>query len=117
MNDIERLKFDIQMIAMEPVYVPNTIQHQKVWLPKNHVIVENAFLPNIEEVVVREIISLDVDNQLKILLLLGIGVFDVQSNSSYMEVMKRLAVQQKLFIVIASRELIINYVTVSLVKI
>lgn len=106
MNDIERLKFDIQMIAMEPVYVPNTIQHQKVWLPKNHVIVENAFLPNIEEVVVREIISLDVDNQLKILLLLGIGVFDVQSNSSYMEVMKRLAVQQKLFIVIASSDYI-----------
>ena len=106
MDDIERLRNDIQMIAMETVYVPNTLQHQKAWLPTDQKIVENAFIPIIEEVVVREIMSLDVDNQLQLLLLLGIGVFDVNANPSYMEVMKRLAVEQKLFIIIASSDYI-----------
>lgn len=77
MDEIKTCRLDIQMIAMDSVYVSNTLQHQRSWLPTDKKIVENAFVPTIEESVVREIMALDIDNQLQLLLLLGFGVFDI----------------------------------------
>jgi hypothetical protein len=106
MEKIEILRSDIKMINMEPTFIPNTIQHQRLWVLEK-VIVENAFVPNIDETVVREIMELDVDNQKKVLLLLGIGVFNVSNtNIRYMEIMKRLVTEQKLFLIIASSDYI-----------
>ena len=107
MDDIEKLRLEIQMVSMDPVYVPNTVQHQRVWLPNKVKIVENAFVSIIDETVVKEIMALDISNQLQLLLLLGIGVFDItNTNITYMEIMKRLATEQKLFIIIASSDYI-----------
>jgi hypothetical protein len=107
MDEIETCRLEIQMVAMDSVYVPNTLQHQRTWLPTDKKIVENAFVPIIEETVVREIMALDIDNQLQLLLLLGIGVFDITNkNVSYMEIMKRLSTEQKLFLIIASSDYI-----------
>jgi hypothetical protein len=107
MDEIETCRLEIQMIAMDSVYVPNTLQHQRIWLPSDKKIVENAFVPIIEESVVREIMALDIDNQLQLLLLLGIGVFDITNkNVAYMEIMKRLSTEQKLFLIIASSDYI-----------
>ena len=107
MDDIEKLRLEIQMVTMDSVYVPNTLQHQRAWLPNNAAIIDNAFVSIIDEVVVKEIMALDVSNQLQLLLLLGIGVFDISNtNITYMEIMKRLTTEQKLFLIIASSDYI-----------
>ena len=48
----------------------------------------------------------DVDDSWKILLLMGIGVFAQGFNIAYMEIMKKLAEQQKLYLIIASDDFI-----------
>jgi hypothetical protein len=105
MNCIEVLRAEIKMISMEPIFIANTKQHQNVWVND---IVENAFIPQIDEEYVKRIMILDVDTQMKLLLLLGIGVFDTVSNTniSYMEIMKTLASEQKLYLIIASSDYI-----------
>lgn len=104
-NNIETLRAEIKMISMEPVFIANTKQHQNVWVND---IVENAFIPQIDEETVKQIMILNVDTQMKLLLLLGIGVFDTISNTnvSYMEIMKTLASDQKLYLIIASSDYI-----------
>jgi hypothetical protein len=104
-NSIETLRAEIKMISMEPVFLANTKQHQNVWVND---IVENAFIPQIDEESVKKIMTLNVDTQMKLLLLLGIGVFDSISNTniSYMEIMKNLACDQKLYLIIASSDYI-----------
>jgi hypothetical protein len=101
---IEKLRAQIQSMNLDQKYIPNTTEHQKIWSPGNYI--SNAFIPIIEESTVKEIMELDVDNSMKILLLLGIGMFCTQSNVQYMEIMKRLAYEQKLYIIIASSDYI-----------
>ena len=49
---------------------------------------------------------LNVDNTIKVLLILGIGVLIDVEHSDYNEIMKKLAEQQRLFIIIASSDYI-----------
>lgn len=105
MNQLKVLQGYIKNVNMESKYIPNNIQHQMIWVP-NSEIIENAFIPSIDEHVIKEIMSVDVDNQLKLLLLLGIGVFTKNPNIQYMEIMKRLATEQKLYIIIAQSDYI-----------
>jgi hypothetical protein len=105
MNQIAVLQSHIKAVSMESKYIPNMKQHQSIWIP-NGEIVDNAFAPTIEDEVVKEIMLINVDNQLKLLLLLGIGVFINQPNIQYMEIMKRMAIQQKLYIIIAQSDYI-----------
>ena len=49
---------------------------------------------------------LNINQAWKILLLLGIGVFIKQENVEYMEIMKKLAEDQKLYLIIASSDYI-----------
>jgi len=87
------------------MYVPNTKQHQDLWAPAGQ-ISKSAFIPNIDEETTRYIMSLEIENNLKVLLLLGIGMFVERPNVKYMEIMKRLADEQRLFIIIASSDYI-----------
>jgi hypothetical protein len=68
--------------------------------------VKNAFVAHVDEEDVKEIMGLSVDNQKKLLLILGIGVFSLDIDKSYMEIMKRLAYNQRLFLIIASSDYI-----------
>ena len=105
-NSIDVLRNTIKMISLSSNYIPNTKQHQELWVP-NKKTIENAFIPLIDEFTIREIMELDLNDKIKILLLLGIGIFDVSNTSiSYMEIMKRLANEQQLFIIIASSDYI-----------
>jgi hypothetical protein len=106
MDQIEQMREQISSVSLSPIYVPNTKQHQDIWLPsgKSHVV--NAFMPNIGDAVVREIMETSVDNQRKLLLILGIGVFAQGIDTKYAEVMKRLAYEQRLFMIIASSDYI-----------
>ena len=105
MNQLSVFQSYIKNVNLDSKYIPNTVQHQMMWVP-NGEIINNAFVPNVDEVVIKEIMAVDVDNQMKLLLLLGIGVFTKNPNIQYMEIMKRLATEQKLYIIIAQSDYI-----------
>jgi hypothetical protein len=105
MDKINGLRKKIQLVSMDPNYLPNTIPHQKVWLGEKNM-KTNAFVPTVEEETVREIMQLEIDRTFKILVLLGIGVLLKQENSQYEEIVKRLANEQRLFIILASTDYI-----------
>jgi hypothetical protein len=105
MDEINKLRKEIRLVSLDPVYTPNTRQHQQQWAPYGNVY-ENAFASNISEDIVKTIMMLNIENNLKVLLLLGIGMFADIKNAQYMEIMKTLADQQKLFIIIASTDYI-----------
>ncbi len=100
---LEKLREQIKSANLEAKYIPNTKEHQKIWSTTP---VDNAFVPQIEEDTVKEIMELGVDNSMKILLLMGIGMFATNPNTQYMEIMKRLAYEQRLFLIIASSDYI-----------
>ena len=104
-NEINKLRKEIKLVTLDSVYVPNTRPHQSRWSPDGE-IHENAFVSNIDDITSKEIMQLNIDNHLKVLLLLGIGMFIDNPNIAYMEIMKRLADEQKLFIIIASSDYI-----------
>ena len=103
MQQIDSLRNQILSVNLDSVYIPNSPAHQMLWAGKK---VPNAFAPNIEDTVVKEIMELSVDNNMKVLLLLGIGVFSKTTEVAYMEIMKRLAYEQKLYLIIASSDYI-----------
>ena len=106
LDQINEMRMAMQTVHLNSMYIPNTKQHQEMWLPKSAPLIKNAFVPNVDEEDVREIMALDVENQQKLLLILGIGVFSKLSDSRYAEIMKRLAYEQRLFLIIASSDYI-----------
>ena len=104
-TEIDKLRKNIKLISLDAIYTPNTKRHQEYWAPGGEVY-ENAFVSNIGEVNTKDIMALNVDNNFKVLLLLGIGVFTENPNIQYMEIMKQLADEQRLLIIIASTDYI-----------
>lgn len=102
---VDGLRSKIQMVNIDDIYVPNSKAHQNAW---TNDFKENAYQPNISEDDVCDIMALDVDNNKKMLLLLGIGVFinENEANPRYMEIMKKLAYEQHLYIILASSDYI-----------
>ncbi len=112
-EQLETLKREIQAVSLPAKYIPNTLPHQEVWLPAEYEKPKCMFSPTIDETDVRDIMSLDVSNQKKLLLILGIGTFsslvsmhENMAEVQYMEVMKRLAQEKRLFLIIASSDYI-----------
>jgi hypothetical protein len=113
MEQIEGLRQEINSVSLPAKYVPNTLPHQEAYVPVGHVKPKGAFAPSIDETDVREIMALSVSNQRKMLLIMGIGIFaritsKVQDPAEirYMEVMKGLAQEKRLFLIIASSDYI-----------
>ena len=104
-KELETLKSHIHYISLDSQYVPNTIPHQTKWSPTNGVL-KNAFVPSIEEDIVKEIMGLEIDNYQKVLLLMGIGLFMEGLHPKYLEIMKTMAYEQNLFLIIASSDYI-----------
>ena len=100
---IEALRRQIRTISLEPEYIPNTKPHQTKWISR---VEENAFCPSLSEETVKEIMGLFIDNSFKLLLLMGIGMFIKDVDTKYLELMKRLASSQDLFIIIASSDFV-----------
>ena len=103
MAEINKLRAEIRSVSLDPMYVPNSRQHQQIWTPTNEVY-DNAFCCCVGEDVSKEIMLLNIENHLKVLLLLGIGLFADNANPKYMEIMKKLAEDQQLFMIIASSD-------------
>lgn len=108
-GQLELLRSQIEPMSLRPDYIPNHNAHYKKWAP-----VEKGknsgggkpFTGNIEETDVIRIMELDVEDHLKILLLLGIGVFLQNASVAYLELIKTLATEQKLYLIIASSDYI-----------
>ena len=105
MDEITKARKNIKLVSLDPLYIPNARPHQQFWTPTGEVH-ENAFVANIGEDMAKRIMELDIANNLKVLLLLGIGTFTENPNVQYVEIMKTLADEQRLFIIIASTDYI-----------
>ena len=104
-NDISNLKSMIKNARLDDIFIPNRIAHLDRWAKGIHT--STAFTSNIEENIIVSIMLLkDVEDSWKILLLLGIGVFTQHKSSAYTEIMKTLADQQKLYLIIADSDYI-----------
>jgi hypothetical protein len=103
-TELSQLQQQVESVQLHEIYVPNSRLHQEKWMFGETM--ANAFKPSVEEEHIRQIMMLEVTNNMKILLLLGIGVFMNDPNPAYMEIMKALAYDQKLYLIIASSDYI-----------
>lgn len=98
------LEASIKQIKLDDVFVPNTLEHIKKWCGQE---LPNAFCSKINGTTVEKIMSLtDVDDNSKLLLLMGIGVFSENMNSEYVKIMIELATNQQLYLIIANSDYI-----------
>jgi len=102
-NEIEQLRKHVKYVQLDNIYIPNSKSHQEIWAPRE---TSEAFMPLLDEQTVKDIMGLAIDNYLKVLLLLGIGLFMKGANVAYTNIMKRLADSQHLFMIIASSDYI-----------
>lgn len=100
---IDALRKRVKVLSLDAEYIPNTKAHQTKWAGG---IQTGAFCPTIIEESVKEVMGLAVDTSLKLLMLMGIGLFVEGADAKYLEVMKRMATQQDLFIIIASSDFV-----------
>lgn len=101
------LQDTIKTISLNPTYVPNTRDHLYKYAAKmNPGKITNAFTCQISEQTVEQIMRTDVQDYWKLLLLMGIGVFSAHKCTKYTEIMKKLAQEHKLFMIIASTDYI-----------
>ena len=103
-SEIDGLYKIVKTISLDELFVPNKLSHLRKWASKE--IVDREFSCNIEPNDVEKIMLMEVDSSWKILLLMGIGVFTNNHDNNYTEIMKQLAVNQKLYLIIASSDYI-----------
>jgi hypothetical protein len=105
-NEINLARSMIKNVTLNETFVPNKPLHLKKWtedIMKESV----AFTSDINENIVMSIMSLSgIDDMWKMLLMLGIGVFINHKNIGYTEIMKQLADEQKLYMIIATSDYI-----------
>jgi len=104
-NDINNYRLLLKNVSLNELFVPNKKLHLEKWsegLDSN-----NAFTSSIDDQTVIDIMSLkNIDNIWKVLLMMGIGIFINHENITYTEIMKKLADEQRLFLIIASSDYI-----------
>ena len=104
-NEINALRLLIKSATLNDTFIPNKHLHIKKWA--DGMSFESAFTSNIDDHVVNEIMLLNgIENTWKILLMMGIGVFINHDNIKYTEIMKTMADEQKLYMIIASSDYI-----------
>lgn len=100
-----RYKNMIKNIQLNKKYIPNTKEHLYIHNTINKY--GTSFTSKINDKVVEEIMLInDIEYIWKILLLMGIGVFDSHKSEKYMNIMKKLAMEQNLYLIIASPDFI-----------
>jgi hypothetical protein len=104
-EEVNKLRSMIKRASLNDTFVPNKKNHIEKWSPDSNI--PNAFTSSIDEQIVSDIMALNgVDNLWKVMLMMGIGVFINHDNITYTEIMKKLADEQKLYMIIASSDYI-----------
>jgi hypothetical protein len=102
---IEFLTSKIKSIQLKEDFVPNKLPHLKKWCGEFYRIHLSAYCPQLTEEDIHQVMILrQVEDEWKILLLLGIGVFTENNNKMYLELMKSFAIQQKLYLILAESD-------------
>jgi hypothetical protein len=91
-------------IELDKEFVPNTLDHLKKYYKSEWL--GRSFTSDIPESAVEKIMLLEVDSIWKVLLLMGIGVFTNHTSRDYVAIMKDLAQNQQLYLIIASTDYI-----------
>jgi hypothetical protein len=102
-NQIQTLGNCLKSVNLNEMFIPNTPEHLERFGKSN---VKNAFTCDIGESVIENIMMTSVEPIWKVLLLLGIGVFRSHKDVKYLEIMKTLALQQRLYVIIATSDFI-----------
>ena len=104
-DNIQNLRSQLFHITLHPAYIPNKNTHQEKWTPdkKLH---PNAFTSDLGENHVKQIMKMDISTSYKVLILMGIGVLIKQEIKEYEEMVKTLAEEQKLFLILTSSDYI-----------
>ena len=104
-KDIDELRKCIMTVQLPDKYIPNMAEHLKRFAPD--IDATRAFKPRVTEDEVEKIMLIDdIEDHWKLLLMMGIGVFAQHESDRYMEIMKHLAMNQKLYLIIASTDFI-----------
>ena len=101
---VDILRGQIKSLVLNDICVPNTRAHLERFKKGEHV--GRAFTGNIDSSVAERILSLNIADNWKILLLMGIGVFATDGDVSYIEIMKKLATDQRLYLILADSDYI-----------
>jgi len=99
---IRLLKSKLLEVQLKKKYIPNSEEHFKMWSAKK----KRGFTSNLDDDIVQQIMLLEVAKEWKILLMMGIGVFTTHDNLKYVDIMKKMAEQQRLYLIIASSDYI-----------
>jgi hypothetical protein len=108
---MDELRQQVKWGALNDMFVPNRAEHLKRWAPhlsEEAIAAMSPFTSCVEPEDVERIMVLPIENIWKVLLMMGIGVMTEQSNSNktYTEIMKDLAQNQRLYLIIASTDYI-----------
>jgi len=101
---VRQLKSRLSDVQLKKKYIPNSEEHFKFWCDKNKS--KRGFVSDLDDDVVQKIMLLDIQREWKVLLMMGIGVFTTHDNLKYVDIMKKMAEQQKLYLIIASSDYI-----------
>ena len=104
--NLMQLRSQLRRITLHPEFVPNTQIHQEKWTPDNTVN-NNVCTSNLDAKTVEQIMNLDIEQSYKMLVLMGIGVLIQHvEHPEYEEIVKRLAQEQKLYLILTSTDYI-----------
>jgi hypothetical protein len=104
---IESLRMQIRPTQLPSQYIPNTTAHQTIWCadsPSGN----GAFTANVDDAFIKRVMELGglISSDVKILLMMGIGIFCDDLPIPYLEIVKELSYSQKLYIIIATSDYI-----------
>lgn len=107
MRELNNMRNQIKSIELDPLYVPNTREHFNNWTTGIDKSYKDLHIPNIENSIIEKIMLIpNVKDSWKVLLMMGIGVFCKHESQTYVDIMKELADQQCLFMIVASTDYI-----------
>ena len=104
-QEMDILEKSLKPVHLHPCYIPNSREHFDKWTKDMSYASSGAFQSYIDETSVKKIMNMDVSISYKILVLMGIGVFNPQS-SDYNDLVKELSEQKKLGVILASSDFI-----------
>jgi len=104
-QEMEALERSLKPVHLHPCYVPNSREHFDKWTTNMSFASSGAFQSYIDETSVKKIMNMDVSISYKILILMGIGIFNPKS-SDYNDLVKELSEQKKLGVILASSDFI-----------
>jgi hypothetical protein len=105
-SELNSLSSALKNINLPEKYIPNKPAHINQWIGDIR-LNYTPFTSDIDEEIIEKIMKLSIEPVWKLLLLMGIGVFSNKHNSDeYTEIMKMLADNQRLYLIIASSDYI-----------